>query len=478
MKILFISESLNFWQPIGLMLISAIAKQKGHKTYSALLPKDNIENKIIEIKPDVIAYSSCTNEYKDYLKLNRKIKKQFPKVFTIMGGSHPTFFPEVVNKGNLDAVCIGEGEIAFIKLLDKLQKKESLSNINNIIIKGEKIKDLNPLIQDLDPLPLPDRELFYGKDKIEDVQVMNILASRGCPFQCTYCFNSSFNKMYPGQKYIRKRSVDNVIKEAKQLKEQFGIKFIKFADDMFMMKKEDSWVKEFCEKFPQEVGLPFLIYTRYEVLTEDNTKMLKEAGCIALDMSVESSNQRIRKEILKRNMTNEQIINGANFARNAGLNILGYTMLGIPTSTLEDDIDAVNFVIKAKINVPEFAIFQPYPKTELAKYCEDHKLIEKKEEAGDIYTLSKLNCFSEKEKVIQKNIQLLAPFAVHHPWLKRFVMNYLIYKSTKEWFNKVNAIDKFFTYNSKIYNVQDSFKEKIQIFMKTLKLEKHKNKSS
>ena len=124
MKILFIFKSENFLAPAGLCNISAAALNKGHETFLSEINSENPLDRIKRLRPDVIAYSSSTGEAKHYLRLNSRIKEMHPEVFTIMGGPHPTFFPDVVYEGKLDAICIGEGEEAFQDFLNALSKKK------------------------------------------------------------------------------------------------------------------------------------------------------------------------------------------------------------------------------------------------------------------------------------------------------------------------------------------------------------------
>ena len=128
------------------------------------------------------------------------------------------------------------------------------------------------------------------------------MISRGCPYKCTYCFNHSYNKLYKGNGPLMSRlSVDRLIAELKELKESYPTQFIKFYDDIFVLK-DDEWLDEFAEKFPKEIGLPFHCLMRANLLTESILKKLKQSGMASISMSIESGNAHIRDDILKRNM--------------------------------------------------------------------------------------------------------------------------------------------------------------------------------
>ncbi len=477
MKILFgVKQKADFFSPLGLMQLSALAKKRGDETYLEVLSQDGVLNKIRKINPDVIAYTCLTGEDDFYAKVNKRIKKEFPSIFTLMGGPHPTFFPKVLDKAELDAICIGEGDYSFVELLDKLEKKEDVSKLRNIVVKGGKLNNLRPLVQDLDSLPFPDRELFYEKNT--EVFIMNFMTGRGCPFKCTYCFNHALRKKYPNQRYLRRHSVDYVMKELSNAKENFGLKFVKFVDDVFAFK-EDDWFKEFCERYPKEIRLPFYVHSRFDLMTPGIAKSLRQAGCKAVEMAIESSNQDIREKILQRKISDEQIINSSRYCSENGLSVVTCIMTGLPGSTLKDDIAGVDLCIKAGIPVPEFFVYQPYPGTELGEICVNEGFFD-----GDLSTMqgyafsnpSVLNCFTPKEKNAQINISLLGPLAVRHPFLRNLIMNKLIHKLTNELFKKIYTSEKMWVYPSKVYKRKYSLRERRDIIKKAIKLEKTKRK--
>lgn len=472
-NILFVVKNLEFFRPIGLMQISAIAEQNTYQPHLAVLSRDDIFEKIEKINPEVVAYSSTTGDFKQYAAVNKKIKSRYPHLFTLMGGPHPTFFPDSLEEADLNALCIGEGENSFKDLLQNLSEGKDYSNIENIVTKNNHSPKLNFLIQDLDNLPFPDRKLFYGNDK---PKIVNFMASRGCSFSCTYCFNHAFKKKYPGQKYTRRHSVDYVIDEISEARKFLGFDFVKFVDDVFVFA-EDYWFDEFADKYPKKIGLPFYVYTRFNLITSQITKKLKKAGCVTIGMSIESSNQSIRENVLKRKMTNEEIIRGAGYCKENGLGLTTGIITGIPGSNINDDIYSIDLCIKADISVPEFFVYQPYPGTELGDKC-----IKEGSFDGDLskvssYAFTKrslLNCFNEKDKDIQLNIGLLGPIAARYPKLKDIIINYLIYLPPNKVFEKLYAIEKMFVYPSKVYKMNYTLMQRIDILKNGLKLEKEK----
>lgn len=476
MKILFVVQDIDFLSPLGLMQISAMAKLRGDETYLAVLSREDIFEKIQQLKPDVVAYSSTTGEHNYYARLNKIIKSRYKNIFTIMGGPHATYFQRILDEADLDAICVGEGEYAFPELLEGLEQGKDLSNLESIIVKGGKLKGMKPLVQDLDELPFPDRELFYGSNNFRDnqVSIMNFMTTRGCPYNCTYCFNHAFNKLYSGETGLRSHSVDYVIREILDAKRKYDFKFVRFVDDTFVIKSKE-WLREFSERYPAEVGLPFYVHSRFDLITPNNILLLKKAGCVVVQMSIESTNVELRKKILGRKMSDEVIAQGAKHVLESGISIIAYTMLALPTSELKDDINAVDFCIKLRIPVPEFPIYQPFPKTELGEMCVKKGWFDGDMSKIDMYGAlypTVLTCFSDKEKNAQINIGLLGPMVVRNPFLRNLVMNYLIYLPTNKLYERIYTIGKMLNYPTMVYKRKYSLVERFKLFKKGLAMEK------
>ncbi|MCK5287450.1 MAG: B12-binding domain-containing radical SAM protein, partial [Candidatus Omnitrophica bacterium] len=301
MKVLFIFKSENFLVPIGLCFISSVAKKEGYSTYLCEMNSQNPLKCISDLRPDVVAYSSSTGEAKHYIRLNQIIKKKFPEVFTIMGGPHPTFYPDLIYNSDLDAICRGEGEYAFVDTLKMLAVQKSVDGIPNIVTRNNRDKlAVRNLVEDLDTLPFPDFSLIYDNTPLGNYPLKSIITSRGCPYKCTYCFNSAWREIYRNKgKAVRRNSVNYVIDEIKYVKNRWPLSFVKFYDDIFTYKA-DEWLEEFSKKYKKHINLPFFILTRADLLTEDMVKLLKFAGCRTISMSIEAGNSKIRENMLKR----------------------------------------------------------------------------------------------------------------------------------------------------------------------------------
>lgn len=472
MKVLFIVKTVDFIDPLGIAELSARAKLTGHETFLGISMREDIFSKIQKIRPDVIAYSAITGEHKYYFTLNEIIKSRFKDIFTIIGGPHPTFYPECIKDSTFDAICVGEGDEAFPELLSALDEKKDVSQIKNIFTKTSN-GVLRNLIQDLDNRPFPDRDLFFKNTELGKFPLKIFMTSRGCPYPCTYCFNKPLLRMYANKgKFMRRQSVDRTIEEILIIRRNYPLEFIKFEDDIFVLRA-DEWLEEFSRRYKKEVGIPFNCLLRPDVVDEDIVRLLKEAGCVSISMSIDSGNPYLREAVLKRYMSNEQIIKAFKLADSYGINTFSNLILGIPGAKIENEMEGIDLNIKSKVDYADFSILMPYPKTEIGEYCVEKKIFDMDVNNYELSILSRspLNCFSEKEKDIQKNMSMLGSLAVASSFLRPLILRLLIYLPPNQFYVLINFITRAYLLQKKIFRVKLSFKDIIQNFVKGLKRE-------
>ncbi len=496
MKILLVKRIVEYIDPMEIQLLSALAKREGHSTFLSILAQDDLKEELIRIKPDVVAFSTLTGEHKYYLRAAEVVKKLYPEVPTVIGGPHCTFFPEIIESPHIDFVGSGECDNAWPTLLKALDTNSDTNVIQNIFTKKNwfnqyKNADFNGRRAHLagrttflDGLPFFDRELVYQRTHLADFPMRSFMSSRGCPFECTYCFEPKFNKLYGGKGPIFNRySVRRLCEELKEVKERWPTQFIKFYDDMFFVKKGiDPWLEEFAETYPREVGLPFFCLTRCNVLTEDVLKLLLRAGLHSLTMSIETGNDYIRNHVIKRHMTREEIMYAFGLCNKYGVVTFANTILGIPVkkeimidqgkTAIDYDIESLDMNIAAKATYSEYGTAYPYPGCELAEYVEQNGWFS----ADDFDKLhisyaaeSPLNCFTPKEKMMQNNLALLGTVCSAFPFLRNLTVNHLIkwplsrvyfilYYLTKGYLNIFKVYPMKFTYMNLVRNIVRSIR--------------------
>lgn len=476
MKIFFIVKTIDFIDPQGIMQLSAIAKANGHQTFLGVLSRENIFKKIEKIKPRIIAYSASTGEHKYYLRINEEIKRRFPDMFTIMGGPHVTFYPDCIYKSTLDAICIGEGDEVFPELLEKLEHHENISDTKNIVTK-EHNNVLRPLYADLDTLPFPDRDIFYKTTEMGRFPIRSFMVSRGCPYSCTYCFNCSFRDMYKGKGvYIRRKSVRRSVEEIINVREKYPIQLIKFYDDIFAYPN-DPWLEFFCKEYKKQIRLPFHCLTRPDLVNKDMISLLKEAGCVSISMSIETANPYLRNEILKRNMSDEQIYNAFELCHKYNVKTFANSILALPDSKIQDDIATVDMNIRCKVSFAEFPICHPYPGTQLGEYCKQKGFFEADYDKMHMSYMfeSPLSCFTREEKKIQRNLSLLGTVAIGQPFLRNLILKHLIYLPNNILYIWVYILVKMYLVKTKIYPFRLNGKDFLGLFLKGFKVDRFKH---
>lgn len=418
MNILFIYKFANY-EPLGIMTLASVLKDAGHKcSYLDLHFENNISACIKKISPDIIAYSIITGSQKHYQHLNLKLKQEFS--FTaVFGGPHCTFFPDFIHEEGVDVICRGEGENAMLTLANRLQNDEDITKIPNLWIKkdGEIFKnEIENLELNIDKIPFPDRGLVNKYRHYEKMQRRDVITTRGCPYNCSYCFNHANKEIHKHKgRYVRQRSVDNVIDELLILKQKNGAKIFHFQDDVFTVNRK--WTFDFCHEYKLKIRLPFEVQLRVNLVDEDIVKALKDAGCVLAMYGIESGNDFIRKEILNRNISKEKIIEIALLFNKYNIRTMSVNMLGLPDESLEMAIETLHLNIKCKPNYAWNSIYQPYPMTSLSSYS-----ISKGYFNGDINSFGSSFVFTNsnmKTPDIKKieRLHYLFPIAVEFPFL-------------------------------------------------------------
>jgi radical SAM superfamily enzyme YgiQ (UPF0313 family) len=342
--------------------------------------KQYLSDIIYEENPDLIGISVLSFNYPEALEIARFIKNNFD-IKIIFGGVHVILTPEeVIQNKEIDIICLGEGEHVLKDILDNSLNCKDVKGIwykkNDKIIKNEKRK----LIENLDSIPFPDFDDF----NIERYFIVNhkhfpIMGSRGCPYNCTFCGNHALKKNLVG-KYVRFRSVENILDEVEQRIKQFfnrGLRYFYFFDDTFILYKD--FVLEFCNKYKKK-GLhkkvKWTANVRANLVTEEIIKAMKDAGCYEVRMGVESGNDYIRNTVYNRNMTQDHLINSFKIIKKHGLTLRLDFILGAPFETVDMMEESLELAKLSGGDRIFFAKLYPFPGTEIKKICENEHTID------------------------------------------------------------------------------------------------------
>lgn len=402
MRILFVYPN-RCWYPrclsLGLAAVAGVLRTHGYEysladtTFGA--GDNSVLRKVASFKPDLIAFSVVTTNFANAVRLAEKSKSCFPSIPILVGGIHPTVDPEgTISHDCFDMICLGEGEEAFLELVNSIAQGKEVTDIKNIWFKkdGLIIKNkLRKLVTDLDSIPMADVELYdYEKYLRNNRMFAPVMGSRGCPYKCSYCVNATLQKEYKGLgPFVRYRSVDNIIEEIKStVGRHKNIRGIEFYDDTFTLDK--LRVKEFCQKYGQEVGLPFYINARIDGITEDMCKDLSEAGCTRASVGLESGDFDIRQNVLNRKITDEIIIENCKLLKKYGIELYTYNMIGIPGETKEAVRKTIELNVKIQPENLSVSILNAFQGTQLYNHCRKKGTLRQVRPRNSFYTFTNI----------------------------------------------------------------------------------------
>jgi anaerobic magnesium-protoporphyrin IX monomethyl ester cyclase len=358
----------SFWfEFLGPMYISACLKARGHQVELFLGRGDSrFVDEVVRFQPDVIAFSCSSGSHQWAGETAGAIKKRIP-VLSVMGGPHPTYFPEAIRQEHIDVLVRGEGEQAMVELVELTGRGEAYHHLDNLVtLQAGKmvVNPLRPLIAELDSLPSPDRELYSKYRFLRNSTSRHVITGRGCPYNCAFCCNKSYKEMYAGKgKMIRRHSVERAIGDIVELRDRYGAKTIRFDDEVFILSP--GWLQRFLDEYGRRVALPFSCLIRADLLKEDLARRLKTAGCYIAYFGIESGNDELRRRVLKKNISREDIIRTAAILKDSGIACGTFNMLGLPGESVENALETIRLNQAVRADYPWCSILQPYPRTEL-----------------------------------------------------------------------------------------------------------------
>jgi len=331
----------------------------------------------------------------------------------VVGGPHPSALKEeiLIACPSMDIVVYGEGEITMLELAKAIEQKGDLGQVKGICYREKdsiKKTEMRPFIKNLDILPFPAIDLitplerYLGTYPISAMPSMHIIASRGCPFKCTFCSNPVWGKT------ARFRSSESVIREVKMLRNDYGVKEVFFVDDTFNLNR--TWFQEVCNGLIEK-GLnkdvifkaPFRVDKN--LIDKKRLNLAKEAGFWMIFYGVEGGNQKILDDI-KKGVTLVEIERAFKLTKKAGIKTLASFMVGNIGETKSTVQDTINFAKKINPDFYGFAIATPYPQSEFYQIAKERGYIQ-----GDFLDYNLPKCIIETEDLTRDEIERLSQFA-------------------------------------------------------------------
>lgn len=345
--------------------------------------------RITALHPDLIAISCMSIHWLPLDQYLRATKEALPHVPVLVGGYQAVLSPdETIAHPAVDFICVGDGELPLVALIRRLREGGSA------VVPGlwekksagaEPIKTTPVLTEDLTAMPFPDYTIFERDNNLkglllsilgvrEDQFILPVMTGRGCPYQCTYCSNSTLQKIYRGKgAYLRKYDAEAMVDELCRLRDRYGVSYFEFWDELFLFNMKYTY--NFLELYKQRICLPFSITSRVEMMEEKFCKTAREAGCHAIWFGLESGSESYRHKYLNRKMTNKQIIWAADNARAAGIRRVSLNIVGMPFESRENMLETLELNKMIRPEVFQFFPYMPLRGTELYELAEREGLL-------------------------------------------------------------------------------------------------------
>ncbi len=358
---------VNF--PTGLGIIASVLEKRGHHISvidinAHRYSEEDVMSLCTKAEADVIGISGLISTYKYQLKLISELKKSLPQTPVISGGGCATSVPHLLMEYTpVDFLVIGEGENTIVELIDAIEQKQQMDLVQGIAFRSDDkyvVTDTRPLEKDLDTFPMPAYHLFpteiYRDNPIWSnyPNSMNIIATRGCPMDCHFCYNVF------GKRSYRKRSKESIMEEVRFLKDTYDIEFVGFVDDNLTIHKKH--LLEVCEALEKE-NITWGCHGRVDTTDEERLDAMKKSGCVWLGFGIESGSQKILKNMNKK-ITVQQAKDAIRKTREYGIFPNTTFILGYPGETIETIRESIQFKIDMEILHSSF-FATPYPGTQL-----------------------------------------------------------------------------------------------------------------
>jgi radical SAM superfamily enzyme YgiQ (UPF0313 family) len=386
MKILLINptidsepESLN----LGLVSIGSFLLKNTHHTprildfaFSRKAWKKRLIKEIEHFSPDIVGIYISSPFFPSAVKIASEIKKIDPGLKILAGGHHPTVCPDdVIGNPHIDMINRGEGEFSIIHLLDGLEQGGVLSNIPGIWWKdGSEIHRCSApgTILPLKQFPFLEWNL-YDSAILEKTfflwGVLPMMASRGCPYRCSFCTITNIHNLYSGQNFLRYRDPVTVVDEIEyqfNRYRHYGLRLVYFYDLNFLFNYE--WISSFIGEYKKRGlhrNIPWSAFTRADHVNEKTLEILDDSGCVNLRVGIESANDHMRMVVYKKNIPKRKLLETVSSVKRQGITVTGYFIVGGPGEKPEWLFESLFFAFKTGIEYPVFFLFKPLPHTKI-----------------------------------------------------------------------------------------------------------------
>ncbi|MDD5590180.1 MAG: radical SAM protein [Candidatus Portnoybacteria bacterium] len=402
--------------PLGLAYLASSVRAAGHKTkiIDAEINHWNLKEatkKIMETTPDLIGLTAVTISIDNAARVAEEAKKIKPEVIVLIGGHHFTTAPEeTLNLFPVfDIGVLGEGEETLVELAAVLEKyglaQDELKKVKGLIFKDEAGNfirtPVRERIKNLDALPKPAFDLLgditiYSPPAhtVRKFPACTLVASRGCPGQCTFCTRSIYGNI------LSQHSAQYMLDMVLELYHKYGIREVQFRDDNFTVFRDR--LLEFCKLLKaQKINFVWTALGRVDMVDPEMLRAMKEAGCWQIWVGVESGNNEILK-LIKKYTTKEKITQAIKWIKEAGMGVGAFFIMGHPGETKETIRETIDLALSLPIDEFHCTFLTPLPGSEIYR------------------TWKKYGVFHEDWKNLNEWRPVFIPFGVSQEEMERY----------------------------------------------------------
>jgi len=415
---------------VGVSILAHELAQAGHDV-SVLLLNERVG---MPFEPELLVEHASTHDFELHglsfgqnhyglaMRLASILKTAAPESWVLCGGVHTTLnAEEVLGHSAVDFIGIGEVDGLLVQFVQALESGSGHDSVPNFWVKRGQEIIRNPIAG----LPDITNQTALFLDGIDYAPIIEAnrgfaetVVGRGCPMKCNYCYNAAIQDTYrrltpdsaPKLRSCRLRGVENVIDELKAFKKQYPgvVRAFNFGDDVFASQRD--WLQAFAARYADEVGLPFISNAIAGKLDEETAGLLADAGCNMVKFGVESGSERVRREVLNRQLSESRLAESVRLLHRRGVNTRAYVMLGMPTETPDEMLSTIRLCAELQFDSVRPAIMYPFPGTEIHRFCVSHDLIDDSHVPTDYSTTTVLRLPESDRVRIEKTAAL-------YPWL-------------------------------------------------------------
>ncbi len=390
MKVLFFyidtNSSSGYSIGLGVAALSGYLLKRGVETRIVYFRGDQdldySLSAVREFAPDIIGFSATSVGFGSVWQLSTCLRREFPDIFQVVGGVHVTLQPQIIQSvPALDAVCMGYGEIPMLELANRLAASAPVGDISGLWVRNRDSGTITrnaPAAQvtDVDDVLIFDYTGFYREFSRFPAfdpgrQMLDVIFNRGCPFACTFCCNTALSAVRgKGLIYPEPAACIAFIKQALA---KTGSACVAIHDDILTLNRK--WFRDFIARYTREVKAPFMCNLRIGTFVEADLVLLKQAGLRWAMVGIESGNDYIRNEVMKKGIAPEAIEEAFHLLHKHAIKVTTQNIIGVPFETPEYFLDTVRVNARIKPAGSILSAFYPYPGTELYRIAIEQGLL-------------------------------------------------------------------------------------------------------